>query len=434
EQELQHQVSQLQGELHDKENMCRYCSSKLDVHIERLQQDLSRSEQHIEGEVMVSLAGLKLVRDILNGTLRFSQNITSDEDLAIIDGYYGNQSGAEAETHIGSEGYSKGTTSTASPDSDILLGVTSGSSVREKPGSSGLARDEAKLSYMSNEKITSTEENMSSGLTRQSSNEEYSSAKVLLENNGEMAEIASRPSKTADVNRPAALVSTNPFHDSLSSIYPSTNGEDKDLVSESVPSSSKIKNMFKINAADGENSNATLIYNTTNNNTKQHHRHNHHHHHHHHHHRQSKPLQSQTAVPSSIAASQLDPSFSLFESAPMSAAGHKDQPFLSGTHNKGRPGEVQELSSFDSRSQRSRAKSDVTGGSAYWPDFLSSNIRLPWYGDGAEGDSQSRERSQSHPAEPRGGSAASNGAHSGDGEKFDVNPLYRLRYSDNMEH
>ena len=38
EQELQQQISNLQGQLNDREAMCRYCASKLDVHIGKGQQ------------------------------------------------------------------------------------------------------------------------------------------------------------------------------------------------------------------------------------------------------------------------------------------------------------------------------------------------------------------------------------------------------------
>ncbi|XP_076456116.1 TBC1 domain family member 5-like isoform X2 [Babylonia areolata] len=89
EQELQQQVSSLQGQLNDRAAMCRYCASKLDVHIGRLQEELSKQKLDTEDEVMVSLAGIKLVRDVLNGTLRFTRNILEDDgEINISDNHY----------------------------------------------------------------------------------------------------------------------------------------------------------------------------------------------------------------------------------------------------------------------------------------------------------------------------------------------------------
>ncbi|XP_070175204.1 TBC1 domain family member 5-like isoform X2 [Littorina saxatilis] len=89
EQELQQQIGSLQGQLNDREAMCRYCASKLDVHIGRLQEELSRKHLDAEDEIMVSLAGIKLVRDVLNGTLRFSQNILDEDgEIHIRDNHY----------------------------------------------------------------------------------------------------------------------------------------------------------------------------------------------------------------------------------------------------------------------------------------------------------------------------------------------------------
>ncbi|KAH9492426.1 TBC1 domain, member 5 [Bulinus truncatus] len=137
ERDLQEQVSRLQGEQNDVSSMCRYCASKLDVHISRLQQELSKQSFAIDDDIMVSLAGLKLVRDILNGTLKFSQNIAADEEeIQINDEYYGNQNGD---------------TNVTSPDSDILLGATS---CIEDSGRLP-ASHRARLFYMSSEDASS---------------------------------------------------------------------------------------------------------------------------------------------------------------------------------------------------------------------------------------------------------------------------------------
>ncbi|CAG5116642.1 unnamed protein product [Candidula unifasciata] len=112
ERELQDSVSRLQRELSNKNSMCRYCSSKLDVHIIRLQQDLSRQNVKVDEDIMLSLAGLKLVRDILNGTIPFSQDIAADDDdVRHNDDYSGSQYG-------GGDNFNSGLTS---PETDISL-------------------------------------------------------------------------------------------------------------------------------------------------------------------------------------------------------------------------------------------------------------------------------------------------------------------------
>ncbi|RUS75946.1 hypothetical protein EGW08_016292 [Elysia chlorotica] len=441
EQELQQQVARLQGEIHDKENMCRYCSSKLDVHIDRLQQDLSRTEHHIEGEVMVSLAGLKLVRDILNGTLRFTQNIASDEDLAIVDGYYDQTVGGatEAETSMLGRGddcssYSKPTTADASPDSDILLGASSASSARGgRP--SGTHDQHRKIFYMSSEEVVSpSEENIPTGVVRKNSGEDVRGAK----NDGEMRNLASH----------SVGHSTNPFDPS----YQETNNslqhegsggaglivsgiEGTASHSSNAPpnssSSSRIKNMFKMNstsAAGSNNNNSSSNSKTTQS------------------HQYYSEVDNSEATP---AAQQLPPSFSYFESLPASlkvAGGSTNSLSNSGEFHssansktgrgKNSTGLDRELASFNPKNQRSRAQSDVTSSNSYWPDFLSSNVRLPWYaatnGDAVE---RSRERSQSQPMTAK--DVATAGGYSDDdddGDGVDVNPLYKLRYQASMEH
>ncbi|BFZ22195.1 hypothetical protein BsWGS_25234 [Bradybaena similaris] len=139
EKEMQEQISHLQGELNDKASMCRYCSCKLDVHIGRLQQDLSRQNIEVDDDIMISLAGLKLVRDILNGTLKFTLTFAAEDDeIQMNDDYYGNHNGGANSTGI------------TSPDSDILLGVTSS-------GEDELKQDKQryKLFYMSSEEANS---------------------------------------------------------------------------------------------------------------------------------------------------------------------------------------------------------------------------------------------------------------------------------------
>lgn len=82
-------MSTLQGQLNDRAAMSRYCASKLDVHIGRLQEELSKQRMDEDDEIMVALAGIKLVRDVLNGTLKFSRNIMDEEgEINISDNYF----------------------------------------------------------------------------------------------------------------------------------------------------------------------------------------------------------------------------------------------------------------------------------------------------------------------------------------------------------
>ncbi|XP_005105675.1 TBC1 domain family member 5 isoform X2 [Aplysia californica] len=120
ERELQEQVTHLQGELNDKATMCRYCASKLDVHIGRLQQDLSKQNLDVDDEVMVSLAGLKLVRDVLNGTLKFSQTIADDEEININEDFYSSQDD-EVSAYGSEQRRDDNSTGVTSPESDIQL-------------------------------------------------------------------------------------------------------------------------------------------------------------------------------------------------------------------------------------------------------------------------------------------------------------------------
>ncbi|CAG5124008.1 unnamed protein product, partial [Candidula unifasciata] len=139
EQEMQEKISHLQGELNDKASMCRYCACKLDVHIGRLQQDLSRQNIEVDDDIMVSLAGLKLVRDILNGTLKFTLTFAAEDDeIQINDDYYGNHNGGADSTGV------------TSPDSDNLLGATSPGEDELKP-----EKQKNKLFYMSSEETNS---------------------------------------------------------------------------------------------------------------------------------------------------------------------------------------------------------------------------------------------------------------------------------------
>ncbi|XP_025080541.1 TBC1 domain family member 5-like isoform X5 [Pomacea canaliculata] len=116
EQETHQQLATLQGQLNDKAAMCRYCASKLDIHIGRLQEALSRQNLSTDDDIMVALAGIKLVRDILSGTLRFSRNIDDDE-ISISDNYYDQVATPDSDFNMpGAASASKGTGSSQAKD------------------------------------------------------------------------------------------------------------------------------------------------------------------------------------------------------------------------------------------------------------------------------------------------------------------------------
>ncbi|XP_078662530.1 TBC1 domain family member 5-like isoform X4 [Branchiostoma floridae x Branchiostoma belcheri] len=85
---LQKKTGALQSKLHDMEAMCKYCSSKMDAHISHLQDNMLQEDLKHEDEVFLALAGLKQVRDILKGTLKFSANILESEEIVINDNYF----------------------------------------------------------------------------------------------------------------------------------------------------------------------------------------------------------------------------------------------------------------------------------------------------------------------------------------------------------
>ncbi|XP_064595291.1 TBC1 domain family member 5-like isoform X2 [Liolophura sinensis] len=92
EMQLSQQAALYQGQLNDKESMCRYCASKLDIHIENLQSQLLRCSSNCEDEMLIALAGIKQVRDILKGTLRFAHNMLDEDEIRISDNHYKEES------------------------------------------------------------------------------------------------------------------------------------------------------------------------------------------------------------------------------------------------------------------------------------------------------------------------------------------------------
>ncbi|XP_036358117.1 TBC1 domain family member 5 isoform X7 [Octopus sinensis] len=89
EQDINTKMAYVQGKLNEFEAMCKYCASKLDIHIENLQDILHAQTLSVgEDEVLLSIAGVKQVRDILKGTLKFSRNLLDEDKIEITDNHY----------------------------------------------------------------------------------------------------------------------------------------------------------------------------------------------------------------------------------------------------------------------------------------------------------------------------------------------------------
>ncbi|TRY74155.1 hypothetical protein DNTS_004224 [Danionella cerebrum] len=89
--ELEAQVSFLQGQINDLEAMSRYCAKMMNVHIGKIQDVILQEHLEKEDEVLVSLAGLKQIKDILKGALRFNQSQLESEEnaeISIADDHY----------------------------------------------------------------------------------------------------------------------------------------------------------------------------------------------------------------------------------------------------------------------------------------------------------------------------------------------------------
>lgn len=88
EQDYEYQIGDLQSQLSKKDSMCSYCASKLDIHISRLQQELQQQDIQGEDEILLAIAGIKQVRDVLKGTLKFSQNLIEEDNIEITENHY----------------------------------------------------------------------------------------------------------------------------------------------------------------------------------------------------------------------------------------------------------------------------------------------------------------------------------------------------------
>ncbi|KAM6973930.1 TBC1 domain family member 5 isoform 2-T2 [Tautogolabrus adspersus] len=91
EEDLEAQVSFLQGQINDLEAMSKYCAKMMNAHICKIQEVILQENLEKEDEVLVSLAGLKQIKDILKGSLRFNQSqleAEENEEITIADDHY----------------------------------------------------------------------------------------------------------------------------------------------------------------------------------------------------------------------------------------------------------------------------------------------------------------------------------------------------------
>uniref|UniRef100_A0A8C7CVD8 TBC1 domain family member 5 n=1 Tax=Oncorhynchus kisutch TaxID=8019 RepID=A0A8C7CVD8_ONCKI len=98
EEELEAQVSFLQGQINDLEAMSKYCAKMMNTHIGRIQEVILQEHLEKEDEVLVSLAGLKQIKDILKGALRFNQSLLEteeNEEITIADDHYDHASATQ---------------------------------------------------------------------------------------------------------------------------------------------------------------------------------------------------------------------------------------------------------------------------------------------------------------------------------------------------
>ncbi|XP_046875857.1 TBC1 domain family member 5 isoform X1 [Hypomesus transpacificus] len=102
EEELEGQVSFLQGQINDLEAMSKYCAKTMNTHIGKIQEVILQEHLEKEDEVLVALAGLKQIKDILKGALRFNQSqleAEENEEISIADDHYTAAAAAAAAQH-----------------------------------------------------------------------------------------------------------------------------------------------------------------------------------------------------------------------------------------------------------------------------------------------------------------------------------------------
>uniref|UniRef100_A0A3B3HH70 TBC1 domain family, member 5 n=1 Tax=Oryzias latipes TaxID=8090 RepID=A0A3B3HH70_ORYLA len=100
DEDFEAQISFLQGQINDLEAMSKYCAKMMNSHICKIQDVILQEHLQREDEVLVSLAGLKQIKDILKGSLRFNQSqleAEENEEITIADDHY-TTTAAAAET------------------------------------------------------------------------------------------------------------------------------------------------------------------------------------------------------------------------------------------------------------------------------------------------------------------------------------------------
>uniref|UniRef100_A0A7N8WNE4 TBC1 domain family member 5 n=1 Tax=Mastacembelus armatus TaxID=205130 RepID=A0A7N8WNE4_9TELE len=96
-------VSFLQGQINDLEAMSKYCAKMMNTHICKIQEVILHEHLEKEDEVLVSLAGLKQIKDILKGALRFNQSqleAEENEEITIADDHYTSTAAAETQADV----------------------------------------------------------------------------------------------------------------------------------------------------------------------------------------------------------------------------------------------------------------------------------------------------------------------------------------------
>ncbi|KAE8596676.1 hypothetical protein XENTR_v10016195 [Xenopus tropicalis] len=91
EEDMEAQISFLQGQLNDLDAMCKYCAKIMNTHLGHIQDVILEEKLEKEDKIQVSLAVLKQIKDILKGTLRFNQSLLEaeeNEEISITDDHY----------------------------------------------------------------------------------------------------------------------------------------------------------------------------------------------------------------------------------------------------------------------------------------------------------------------------------------------------------
>ncbi|XP_034016498.1 TBC1 domain family member 5 isoform X2 [Thalassophryne amazonica] len=120
EEDLEAQVSFLQGQINQLEAMSKYCAKMMNSHICKIQEVILQEHLEKEDEVLVSLAGLKQIKDILKGALRFNQSqleAEENEEITIADDHY--TSTAVTENSESTNSHQQGGDGQRSGDSDL---------------------------------------------------------------------------------------------------------------------------------------------------------------------------------------------------------------------------------------------------------------------------------------------------------------------------